>query len=431
MNWFRHTHVTLGGAQVVGRRDFLKGISAAAVASGTLSWTDLMRVKADELRRQGMSCILLWMQGGPSQFETFSPKPGHDNGGEIKAISTNVTGLEVSANFPKMAGVMDRVALIRSMTSKEGNHQRASFFLHTGYLPVASVKHPTLGSIVAQQLPNPESQLPSFVRIGNRGRGNGGAGFLGVDYDPFQLVEAEALPPNTKLTTSPERYQRRLGLMQRLESDYAAAGAQKLVDDHRKLYEKTARMITSAQMTAFDLDQEPESLRQGYGEGKFAASCLLARRLVESGVTFVEVMHGNWDTHDDVFGRTAKLTSEVDQPFAQLILDLEQRGMLDKTLVVWMGEFGRTPKINPRGGRDHFPRAFNVAMAGGGVRGGRVIGQTDDGGTEVTDRPVTVPDLFQTFCKSLNINAGVENMSGIGRPIKIVDGGEPVSELFA
>jgi uncharacterized protein (DUF1501 family) len=172
-------------------------------------------------------------------------------------------------------------------------------------------------------------------------------------------------------------------------------------------------------------------MRDAYGRTDFGSGCLLARRLVEAGVTFVEVDVNGWDTHDDNFGRVSKLCGQVDQPAAQLITDLKQRGMLDKTLVIWMGEFGRTPRINPRGGRDHFPKAFNLAIAGGGVRGGQVIGSTDAGGDEVKDRPIGVQDLFQSFCKSLKIDPTVENQSGAGRPIKIVDGGKPVEELFA
>ena len=171
-------------------------------------------------------------------------------------------------------------------------------------------------------------------------------------------------------------------------------------------------------------------MRDAYGRTEFGNGCLLARRLVETGVTFVEVSLGNWDTHADNQDRTRKLAEQCDQPFAQLIRDLGQRGMLDTTLVVWMGEFGRTPRINGRGGRDHYPRAFNVALAGGGIRGGQVIGSTNDGGTAVADRPVQVTDLFQTVCKSLAIDPDNENMTPIGRPIRIVDGGAPVEELF-
>jgi uncharacterized protein (DUF1501 family) len=179
------------------------------------------------------------------------------------------------------------------------------------------------------------------------------------------------------------------------------------------------------------LNKEKEAARDRYGKTPFGQGCLLARRLVETGVTFVEVGHGGWDTHDDNFNRVAKLAADVDRGMSALISDLKERGMLDKTLVIWMGEFGRTPKINPRTGRDHYPRAFNALLAGGGIKGGQVIGSTDKLGQAVADRPVKVNDLFCSFYQTLKINPKKENMSGVGRPIKIVDGGTSVAELFA
>jgi hypothetical protein len=429
MTLLHQTDITLRRSQLH-RRDFLRGLSAASLAAGALSWTDLVSVHAADLRRRGMACILLWMQGGPSQFETFDPKPGHDNGGETKAIKTAVPGIEIAEGFPHVAAAMEDIALIRSMTTKEGNHQRATFLLHTGYVPTNSVKHPTLGALVAQQLPNPECELPNFVRIGGRFNNAAGGGILGVDFDPFNVDSAERPPANTTLASGSERYRRRLDLLGRLEGDYAASGAAQEVGDHQKLYAKASKMVLSSQMKSFDLSSEPASMRDAYGRSEFGNGCLLARRLIEEGVTFVEVSAGNWDTHQDNFDRTKALAKQVDQPFAQLVADLKQRGMLNNTLVIWMGEFGRTPRVNGRGGRDHYPRAFNVAMAGGGVRGGQVIGRTDAGGVDVADRPVSVHDLFQTFCKSLKIDASKENMSSIGRPLKVVDGGQAVEEIF-
>jgi uncharacterized protein (DUF1501 family) len=220
-------------------------------------------------------------------------------------------------------------------------------------------------------------------------------------------------------------------LLGRLEESYAASGAAREVSDHQKLYGKTAQLVLSSQMKTFDLAAESDAMRDAYGRTQFGAGCLLARRLVESGVTFVEVSAGNWDTHDNNFQRSRDLAGQVDQPTAQLIRDLHQRGLLETTLVIWMGEFGRTPRVNPRGGRDHYPRAFNMALAGGGIRGGQVIGRTDAGGVDVAERPVTVADLFQTFCKGLKIDPDKENTSSIGRPLKVVDGGEAVGELFS
>ena len=423
--------VRLTRSGIIRRRDFLKEISAAGLAAGALPWTDVLTASADELRRQGKACILLWMQGGPSQFETFSPKPGHANGGETKAIATSVSGIEFSENLPELAKVADKLCLVRAMTSKEGSHPRATYLMHTGYLPTATVRYPTLGSIVAREIAPPRSELPSFVRIGGRfGGGTDNAGLLGIDWDPFVIQQAGRLPDNTALTTSRDRYDRRLKLLTNLEKHSAASGGKQEVADHQKVYGQAAKMVTSPKMDAFDLAKEPAKVQEAYGDSAFGKGCLLARRLIETGVTFVEINLGNWDTHQDNAERTKTLCGQLDTPFAALVKDLSDRGMLDKTLVIWMGEFGRTPRINPRGGRDHYPRAFDAVLAGGGVKGGQVIGRTDAGGASVEDRPVTVNDLFRTVCRSLAINADKENMSSIGRPIKIVDGGAVVNEVF-
>ncbi len=413
----------------VRRRDFLKCIPAAALAAGALSWQDAMIASAADLRRQGKACILLWMQGGPSQFETFSPLPGHANGGETKAIKTAASGIQISENLPETAKAMNDLCLIRSMTSKEGSHPRASYLMHTGYLPTATVKYPTLGSIVAKEIGDLATELPSFVRIGQNRFGDS-AGLLGVDYDPFIVQFAGSPPANTAITTTEPRYARRLKLLTSLEAEFANHGGKQEVSDHQKVYAQAAKMITSPKMATFDLSKEPQKIRDAYGSGPFGQGCLLARRLVESGVTFVEVNLGNWDTHQDNFNRSKTLCGQLDQPLAALLGDLKQRGMLDSTLVVWTGEFGRTPRINPRGGRDHYPRAFSAALAGGGVKGGQVIGTLDPAGESVKDRPIGVADLFRTICHGLAIDATKENMSSIGRPIKIVDGGEVVKEVF-
>jgi len=230
--------------------------------------------------------------------------------------------------------------------------------------------------------------------------------------------------------TDEQRYRRRVSLLDKLEQDYAKSGGEQEVNNQRKIYDKASKLVLSPKMNAFDIEQEPAQVREAYGESAFASGCLLARRLVETGVTFVEVSLGNWDTHQDNFERVPELCLQMDQPYAALLKDLRQRGMLDNTLVIWAGEFGRTPTINPRAGRDHYPRAFNIALAGGGVKGGQVIGSTDAGGTTVEDRPVGVSDLLRTVCHSLKIDADHEHMSSIGRPIKIVDGGEVITEVF-
>ncbi|MEE3372569.1 MAG: DUF1501 domain-containing protein [Planctomycetota bacterium] len=426
------TDISISGNQAIQRRQLLRLATGLGSASA-ISFPALLAQGANKLQRQGKSCILLWMQGGPSQFETFSPKPTHSNGGDTKAISTQAPGIQIAENLPQVSRVMQDICLIRSMNSKEGSHPRAQSLLHTGYLPTASVQFPTLGSHAAHQLGDPDDELPNFVRIGRAGRGGGGdgGGLLGVTYDPFVMSDASRMPENTTVTTSDRRYRRRLKLRNQLESQFAKRGARQEVANQKELYAKSSRMVLSPKMDAFDISQESKAMQSAYGDTAFGKGCLLARRLLESGVTFVEVVAGNWDTHFDNFSRSRTLCQQIDQPYAQLLQDLKQRGILEKTLVIWMGEFGRTPRINPRGGRDHFPRAFNVALSGSGIRGGQVIGRTNEPGTSVSDRPISVADLFQTFCQALDIDADHENLSGIGRPIKIVDGGVAVTEAFS
>jgi uncharacterized protein (DUF1501 family) len=425
-----HVAVAVRNQHVFGRRDFLKCSAAASFAAGGLSWTNRIAAAADDLRERGMACILLWMNGAPSQFETWSPLEDHANAGETKAIDTGVPGIRIAENLPHCAKIAHELAIIRSVTSKEGNHQRATYLLHHGYLPMGGVKHPTLGANVADQIGDAASELPSFVQIGGRLPNSGGGGLLGVDFDPLVLQSATRPPANTTPSAERGRFDRRLRLLASLEAAYAASGGEQVVADQQKLRQRASDMIHSPRMEAFDLDREPPELRAAYGQSDFAAGCMMARRLVERGVTFVEVASRGWDTHQDNFNRHRDLCGQVDQPTAQLIDDLKQRGMLERTLVIWMGEFGRTPNINPNAGRDHYPRAFSVVLAGGGVRGGQVIGRVDVSGSEVIERPVMVTDLFRSVYYALGIDADFENVSSNGRPIKLVDGGAVVSELF-
>jgi hypothetical protein len=304
--------------------------------------------------------------------------------------------------------------------------------MHTGYVPLGSVKYPTLGSIVAAEIGQSKFDLPHFVSISNR-LNTVGSGFLGMHVAPFIVPNANQMPNNVVLPQgiNEGRFSRRLDLMGDLEKDFAAAGGKPLVRNHQALYGNAAEMVKSPRIKAFDVTQEKEEVRACYGRSPFGQGCLLARRLLEAGVTFVEVESNGWDTHLDNFNRTRTLSETVDPAFATLLAELKERGMLERTLVIWMGEFGRTPRINPNTGRDHYPRAFSVALAGGGIKGGQVIGATSNDGTDVAARPVSVPDLFCSFYKALQINPRKENMTTLGRPIKLMDTGEPVKELFA
>ncbi len=420
------------GRRSLSRRGFVHTVSAAAFATGTLSFRDVVTVRADELRKQGRAMILLWMQGGPSQLETFDPKPGTENGGETKGIATAIPGVQIAHAWPETAKVAKDLAIIRSMTNKEGQHDRATYQLHTGYIPSGSVKHPALGANIAREIAPGGGEIPSVVGIGgNRGNAEGvGAGFLGVDYEAFQINDPNRMPDNVLTGVAESRFNRRLGLLGQLDGEFAQRGGATVAENHRKIYDKASKLILSPKTKAFDLSQESDSIRRDYGDTAFGRGCLLARRLVEAGVTFIEVRHGNWDTHQDNFEATTRNAGEVDPAFAALIRDLKQRGLLETTLVAWMGEFGRTPKVNPRGGRDHYPRVFNAVLAGGGIKGGQVYGASTKDGMAVDHDPVSVPDLFCSICHSLKVDPAKENMSPLGRPMKIVDGGQVVQPLF-
>jgi hypothetical protein len=410
----------------------MKSIGLGAAGLAGLSFTDTVALHAEELRKRGMSCILLWMAGGPSQFETFDPKPDHANGAGTGTIETAVPGVRIAQGWEKTAAIMNDIALIRSMSNKEGNHARATYQLHTGYAPTGTVRHPGFGSVTAAELGDPKFDLPHIVSIGGP---TIGAGMLGVTYEPFVVNDPNKLPQNVPLPggVSPDRFTRRIGLLDGLEhAGFASkqAGGEDRVREHRALYRQSRDMVLSQHARAFDLEGEDSVLRDAYGRSNFGQGCLLARRLIDVGVTFVEVRSNGWDTHNQAKDRLAKLPGDVDPAFATLVSDLKRSGKLDSTLVIWMGEFGRTPRLTGDG-RGHYPRAFNVALAGAGIKGGQVLGATSADGTEVKDHPVAVNDLLKTFCHALKIDPKKENMSPQGRPIKIVDGGEPVLSLFA
>jgi hypothetical protein len=412
----------------VSRRGFLRRLGAGTAGFAAINWLDFIGLHADELRKKRKSCVLLWMAGGPSQFETFDPKPGAETQGPTKAIPTTAPGIQIAEHWTKLAGVAKELAIIRSMTSKEGNHGRATYLLHTGYSPSGGIVHPGFGSIVASEIGPADFDLPHFVSIQGE---SVGPSFLGMQYAPFVITDPNRKPDNLAPPVAPARFARRIGLLKEMEATFARNGAGDHVRDHQVLYDQTAHLVLSPRIRAFDLSNEPKQIRSAYGESAFGQGCLMARRLVEAGVTFIEVQSSGWDTHGNELASLKKLIPPVDQATAALIKDLKDHGLLDRTLVIWMGEFGRNPRINLTAGRDHFPRAFNVALAGCGIKGGQVIGSTDKLGTEVASRPVLVADLFCSFCHALGIDPRRENQSNVGRPLKIVENGEAVHELFA
>ena len=421
------------------RRSFLHGSLFATVAAA-LSSTGLRSALADDrpippgdrLPGHGKAkrAVLIYLAGGPSHIDTFDPKPGRETGGPFTPVKTPIPGVVLGQHLPKTAARMLDLALIRSMTSKEGNHSRARTLVHTGYPPEATVKHPTIGSSLAHEIAPAEFELPSFVSIGPQ---QDGPAFLGVRNAPFVVNDPRRPPDNMEYhdAVGQDRVERRLELLAELQKGFAQRSGEAVTAGHDDMFAKAKRLMDSRLRETFDLDREKPADRERYGATRFGQGALLARRLLEAGVTCTEVVLGNWDTHDDNFTRVESLCGELDSGLAALLDDLRDRGMLDSTLVACFGEFGRTPRIHERGGRDHWARALAALLAGGGVMGGQVIGGTDADGTEPAYRPVQVADLHASLWHAFGVDPWTEYTAN-DRPILLTPKeGRIVEELFA
>jgi hypothetical protein len=410
------------------RRDFLQGGLRAGAALTFGQFFGLTSLFA-ATPKHPKACILLWMAGGPSQLDTFDPKPDSHNAGEFRAIPTTVPGIHISEHLPLLAREMKDLAIIRSMSSREGSHERARYYVHTGYIQSGVTQHPSFGSIVAKELMDKSKQLPAYVSINGPGISSG---LLGVDFAPF--VVRDALRPLDNLeyakSVTSKRFRDRLSLVESLDRSFSVTRAQKEFSEKETIYDRAVDLMHSPDLSAFNIRDEKNSTRQRYGSNKFATGCLIAKRLIEKGVRFVEVEFDGWDTHVENFTRTKELSQQLDPAFSSLIQDLRDSGLLDSTLIIWMGEFGRTPEINGKGGRNHWPQAWSVVLTGGGIKGGQVIGETDKDGMEVKENPVTVPDLYATLCKCMGIDDSQYNSSPLGRPLRITDHGKVVTALL-
>jgi hypothetical protein len=442
------------------RRELFR-LAAISGASASLSgWLGRLAVAAsgDPARRR--SCILLWMNGGPSQTDTFDLKPGHANGGPFKEIATSVPGIKISEHLPKLAGYMQHMALVRSMSTKEADHGRATYLLRTGRVPGGPVQYPSFGAVVAKELGREDSELPGFVSIAPFRLFNPtavSAGYLGPSYAPLVIGEDMSY---TRMADQSADYEKALKvqdldapagvvgrraaargqLLEEMEQDFVADRPGTAALGHRTAYSRAVTLMQSAGGEAFDLGREPESVRDAYGRSLFGQGCLLARRLVERGVPFVEVtLNGvpgapflGWDTHANNFDTVRKLSAVLDPAWATLMDDLQARGLLDTTLIVWMGEFGRTPRISGASGRDHWASGWTTVLSGGGIKGGQVIGDTGPDGTSLNGRRVNVPDLLATVGLALGLDVRKQNNSNVGRPIRLVEPtAQPIQELLA
>lgn len=403
---------------------------------------------AGQSRPRAKSCILLWLDGGPSHLETFDVKPDapREVRGPFQSIATAAPGLRVSELLPATARIADRITVIRSMTSPLGEHGLANEYLLTGYKPSPALTYPSYGAVVsnhraaAQELPAnvavPRASPPmgaGFLNARHRPFNTGGdpaaADFRVEDLDFYPGVDGERMARRQDFVAQLDRFQRRVETQ-----------ATSVTQD--PVLEQAYRLVTSpSAKRAFHLQEEADAVRAQYGPRTFGQSCLLARRLVERGVPFVTVFNPGWDTHDNLVVRLKEgyagakvgvgLIPTFDQAFAALVADLHDRGLLDETLVVAMGEFGRTPKLNPSGGRDHWPRVFSMALAGAGIPGGQVVGASDRTGESPAERPVTPADLARTLYVLLGIDPDQELSTPDGRPVKINQGGQTIQELLS
>jgi hypothetical protein len=432
----------------INRRQLLRALGGTLLGSSASGWLPALANEVARDPRRQRQCILLWMTGGPSQTDTFDMKPNHANGGEFTEISTSAPGLRISEHLPRLAAHGDQMAVVRSLSTKEGDHGRGTFLMRTGRAPRGPVRYPTIGSSLSKELGAQSEASLDYVAIAPYRAFNQAAfspGFLGPKHAALTVGAADNLPAGPNDTggyadlrvddlvpasgvTADQRL-RRLEMWQSLQASFLTSHAGPSPISHDTVYRRALELMDSDIARAFELSQESDAVRDAYGRGRFGQGCLMARRLIEQGVPFVEVSLGSiagdalgWDTHQNNFATVRTLSDELDAGWGTLMTELSDRGMLDTTTILWMGEFGRTPQINDNTGRDHFPAAWTCVFAGGGIQGGQAFGKTSDSGTEVVEGKVSEADVLTTLCAALGVAPGTENISEQGRPIKIAEG---------
>ncbi|HVU85901.1 MAG TPA: DUF1501 domain-containing protein [Gemmataceae bacterium] len=411
------------------RRHFLEHLAgASALAIPAINFTNSLAASTKDLKRRHKAAILLYMGGGPSTIDIWDMKPGAPTGGSFKPIST--TGdMQICEHLPMMAKQMKHLSIVRSMSTREADHTRGRYYMHTGYVPNPTIEHPGYGSVVSHELANHISdlQIPPFVSVGG---GSVGPGFLGMTYAPF-VVDFNGDVKNAATSLKEDRLAQRMEMLASIEKSFIGQNRGEAAVDHAKVLEKTVTLFTSKQMGAFKINNETAKVRDAYGRNGFGNGCLMARRLVEEGVPFVEVDFGGWDMHNNVFTGLERQLGIVDKAMSTLIQDLDERGLLQDTVVLWMGEFGRTPRINGTAGRDHWARSWSVVVGGSGIKGGTTVGATNEDGTEVTTDPYKSEDLMASVLKALGISLETTFTSKNNRPMKIANSGRVIKELFA
>ena len=375
--------------------------------------------------------IYLFMSGGMSHIDTLDPKPGQKTHGPKEAVATNVDGIQLGGYLPKLARHMDKCCIISSMSSTQGAHEQAQYLMRTSYELRGTIQHPSTGAWCHRMAGRHNDTLPGHVIIGG-GANAPGAGFFPAEFQPVPIGDPDDGLQNVKLPrgVTESRFKRRLEMLKELDAQFAEKHKQLSVNSYSQAYEDAVKVMRSSDLVAFDIGQEPDSIKEAYGTGTFGSGCLMARRLVEHGVRYVEVMSGGWDTHADNFDRLEQLTPQIDQGLSALLADLDARGLLQDTMVVLASEFGRTPDIDEDDGRNHYPKAFSALLAGGGVRGGQRYGKTDKEGREVDSEPTSIQDLNATIAYACGLPTDHKLYSPSGRPFQVADKGLPITEIF-
>ena len=427
------------------RRHFMTHVAgASALAVPGLQFINGLRAAETKLKKENKSLIILWMGGGPSHMDLWDLKPGDNNGGEFKPIKTKASGVEISEVLPTIADQFEHLSIVRSLVTNEGSHERGTVLMNTGKQPNPVVQFPAMGAVASSLLTSKDLPLPGFIGVGGTAQ-RIGPGFLGMMYAPFTVQNAGQPPQNIappgslgQADEQEERLRRRQRLFSTIEDDFSENGTfptLKTADDreaagsaaqaHEAIYKKGFDLSVSPLRKVFDIHTEDKKTIDEYGGEKngFGMGCLLARKLVEKGVTTVEVDLGGWDNHAGVFNaiRTGN-GPRLDKGMGALVKDLVDRGMWKNTVVLWMGEFGRTPKINQNNGRDHWARCWSVVLGGGAINGGQVYGATSADGTDVKDNPASLGDLFATVYKGLGLDPTTQIRDNLGRPLAIAEG---------
>ena len=418
------------------RRQFVLGIAKSCLGVSVLPLLDSKASAAFEGSSKAKqiptarNVIYLYMSGGMTHLDTFGVSPGADTMGDTKCIPTSADGIQLGDGLPTVAKFMHHGVVINSMTSTQGAHEQGNYFQHTGYTMRGATRHPSMGAWLQKFQGKGNPDLPGTVVISGDSKHPGG-GFFEASFQPLVLNDpSSGLQYSTRPAALAESdFDYRLNLSAKLNADFEKTYNQSAVRAYSDVYKDAVKVMKSADLTAFDLNAESADLQSEYGDTNFGQGCLLARRLIEHGVRFVEVSLGGWDMHQDIYARLPEKISELDKALGALLGDLERRGLLSDTLVVLTSEFGRTPKINQNSGRDHYPKAFSSALWGGGVKGGQIYGKTDKG-IEVTENKVNVPDLNATIGYALGLPLDQVLFSPTKRPFTVADKGQPLTSLF-